>query len=555
MENIADNITEALNSASNQTIAKVITEKKPWANQEYLNLINEQKSCKSPERNRELLKEIKKSGKRLKNRYYGKKAKELNIASKSKDTEEEFRQMKNYTALKARRQTPISSLKLEEHFKDHFKDRHISIPDEVANPHNYQYLAPPQERGNIRVDEEPPNTEETLKNIKKMKNGKCKDSQNIYAEYIKYNGSATLISLIITLLTLTWNLIATPKAWLHSTITCLYKNKGDKMDPENYRGLSITATLSKLFTAIIINRLKPVYELILLPTQFGFRANKSTNDAIYVLKNIIDHSSKELHCCFIDLKAAYDWINRDILFKIVEFRTGLPFLVKLLKCIYEGTTAAIKLSDSVFPTLSGCRQGGLESPCLFNIFLDFVLRCAIQKIKSTINDVGTKIEYAIPSQCSSRSQRMEFPLRGTTYVTHLCYADDIVFFCKSKEELQQILDILDKEFRRFGLVISASKTKTMSFNVSDDILSADSLVKLNHTKIDNVRTFPYLGHSVSNEGNNNSSLITQRIASAFAKFNEIRQVLTDRRINLKTRVKFLHACVRSRLTFSILPAL
>ena len=182
---------------------------------------------------------------------------------------------------------------------------------------------------------------------------------------------------------------------------------------------------------------------------------------------------------------------------------------------------------------------------------DFVLRCAIQKIKSTINDVGTKIEYAIPSQCSSRSQRMEFPLRGTTYVTHLCYADDIVFFCKSKEELQQILDILDKEFRRFGLVISASKTKTMSFNVSDDILSADSLVKLNNAKIDNVRTFPYLGHSVSNEGNNNSSLITQRIASAFAKFNEIRQVLTDRRINLKTRVKFLHACVRSRLTFSV----
>ena len=51
--------------------------------------------------------------------------------------------------------------------------------------------------------------------------------------------------------------------------------------------------------------------------------------------------------------------------------------------------------------------------------------------------------------------------------------------------------------------------------------------------------------------NDHASLITQRIASAFSKFNELKHVLTDRRIRLKTRVKFLTACVRSRLTFSV----
>ena len=290
---------------------------------------------------------------------------------------------------------------------------------------------------------------------------------------------------------------------------------------------------------------------MLLPTQFGFRSNKSTNEAIFVLRNIIDHSSDELHCCFIDLKAAYDWINRDVLFKILEYRTGTPILVKLLKCMYTGTTAAIKFSQNVFETVSGCRQGGLESPCLFNIFLDFVLRCAIHKIMSAITDPGVKVTYAIPSQCSSRSQRMEHPLRGTTIVTHLCYADDLVFFCKTKEELQSILTILDEEFKRFGLIISTTKTKTMSFNVPDAVTESNSLVSLNGTPIENVRLFCYLGHSISNEAVDSSALIIQRIASAFSKFNELKHVLTDKRIHLKTRVKFLTACVRSRLTFSV----
>ena len=384
-----------------------------------------------------------------------------------------------------------------------------------------------------------------------MKNGRCKDSDNIFPEHIKYNDSPTLISLIITLMTLIWNIYATPKSWLHSIITCLFKNKGSKMEAGNYRGLSITSTLSKLYTSIIIDRIKPLYESLLLPTQFGFRTNKSTNDAIFVLKNIIDNSSEELYCCFIDLKAAYDWINRDIMFRIIEFRTGLPTLVKLLKCIYVGTTAAIKLSENIFLTFSGCRQGGLESPYLFNIFLDFVLRCAIQKITDNIINPGIKITYAIPSQCSTRSQRMKHPLRGRNTVTHLCYADDIVFFCKSQEELQQMLTIFDSEFKRFGLIISHTKTKTMSFNVPNSATIPNSLVKLNDKPIENVTKFPYLGHALSNEENNHTALITQRISSAYQKFNELKQVLTDRRIRLKTRVKFLTACVRTRLTFSV----
>ena len=78
--------------------------------------------------------------------------------------------------------------------------------------------------------------------------------------------------------------------------------------------------------------------------------------------------------CFIDLKAAYDWINRDMLFKVLDIRIKSPILVNILKIFYTGTSAAIKGSKVFFQTFTGCRQGGLESPVLFNNYMIFVLK-------------------------------------------------------------------------------------------------------------------------------------------------------------------------------------
>ena len=128
------------------------------------------------------------------------------------------------------------------------------------------------------------------------------------------------------------------------------------------------ATCSKIVISIVISTIRDAYELIISNCQFGFRSNRSTTDAIFILQNSINISSKPLYVCFIDLKAAYDWINRDMLFKVLEIRIKSPILVSILKLFYTGTTAAIKGSKVFFKTFTGCRQGGLESPVLFNIY-------------------------------------------------------------------------------------------------------------------------------------------------------------------------------------------
>ena len=64
-----------------------------------------------------------------------------------------------------------------------------------------------------------------------------------------------------------------------------------------------------------------------------------------------------------------------------------------------------------------------------------------------------------------------------------------------------------------------------------------------------MRSFKYLGYTIRNSDESQS--LGTRIGSAFQKWNELKHVLTDHRIHLSTRVKFLTACVRSRLLYSV----
>jgi hypothetical protein len=51
-------------------------------------------------------------------------------------------------------------------------------------------------------------------------------------------------------------MVIMPSSWLIGMIKPIYKNKGDKFDPKNYRPITIASCLGKLFTAILNERLK-----------------------------------------------------------------------------------------------------------------------------------------------------------------------------------------------------------------------------------------------------------------------------------------------------------
>ena len=330
------------------------------------------------------------------------------------------------------------------------------------------------------------------------------------------------------------------------SIVCLYK-KGLKSLPENYRALSIGSNLSKILPRIILNRLNNSYECNISEEQFGFRKGRSTCDAIFIIKNIVEKYPGEFYAVFIDLTAAYDHIPREFLFSVLAFRTSAPLLISILRKLYEGTIAKITGSKTVFEIFSGCRQGGIESPTLFNYYFDFVLKvCAFEIDQAFPNGWGLSFDYNIPNECTDREQRKTKKAMGKEMIRWLLYADDLSLFCKSFDEAQTIINIMTRVCKRFGLTISFKKTKVMRFGATKD---STSEIIVDNCKLENVNTFCYLGHTIFNKKEGN--YVDLRISKATSKFNELGRVLKDKQISLSTRRNILEACVRSRLTYGL----
>ena len=131
----------------------------------------------------------------------------------------------------------------------------------------------------------------------------------------------------------------------------------------------------------------------------------------------------------------------------------------------------------------------------------------------------------------------------------ILYADDIVLLCNDIDELLEIVKIYDATFTRFCLKISTDKTETMAFNVDEEIKAKPSLFSIGEVELKNVRVF--IPRRQDRKYRRRSIALPFRISSAFQKLNELKHILTDRRILMSTRSKILEACIRSRLLYSV----
>ena len=260
----------------------------------------------------------------------------------------------------------------------------------------------------------------------------------------------------------------------------------------------------------------------------------------------------------MDLTAAFDHVNRRLLFKTIHQRLASTNQssanIEILEKLYE-TTKAFLQNDNPdrdwFETSSGVRQGVQEGPPLYNLYSDFVIRVYDdKKFSAGINGLG--ITYHIPSEATNRAQRAEAPASGVCDDSDCGYADDTAIICWNEDDLQTCMTIFYQTFTDFGLNLNLLKTESMimNWNISGDDVYPQSILTINGKAIKNVSAFKYLGVWIKNNSIHiGKEEVEHRVASAHNAFAENRKLLTNQNIELSTRIDFLKALVRSRLTY------
>ena len=410
----------------------------------------------------------------------------------------------------------------------------------------------------------PPTKNEIISTLKTLKNGKA--SNDLPAEFFKYAvTSEGLIMELESLLKIIWQTQQVPTSWGHSKLIALWKGaaKGSSKDPSTYRGLQVGSSLCKIMVIIILNRLKDWYDHQLLDQQQGFRRGRGTADGIYITKRIQQISEKmqkPVFLLFVDLSAAFDHVVRKWLFESIYQRFPQdvkPNLFEILEALYSKTTTSLAQNqDDIFELLLGVRQGGPESPPLYNLYMDYVMR-VYMKLCEENNIKFLQLKYRIRSTATSREERST-QYQGNFTMDWCGYADDLELVFESMSDLEKGLSLLDETFCRFHLKINATKTKTMILNFqclvkqgSVDQSYPKTIAKLNGQSIENVEVFRYLGNDVKyDQPSTGDAEIDLKIAVAQNKYNQMSKRLQNRKIYLETRVYLLNTMVRSRLTYS-----
>ena len=140
----------------------------------------------------------------------------------------------------------------------------------------------------------------------------------------------------------------------------------------------------KVFANVLSARLQPLLTARRRPQQSGFTPGRSTIDAILALRLLSElhqEFSQPLHVAYIDIKAAFDSVDRSALWKALRSHGAPPFLIQLIEDLHSGTTSRIRVGGQLglseaFETTSGVRQGCVLAPGLFCIATDWILvRC------------------------------------------------------------------------------------------------------------------------------------------------------------------------------------
>ena len=276
-----------------------------------------------------------------------------------------------------------------------------------------------------------------------MSNGKAPGLDNISCEHLKFSHP-----IVMVILCKLFNIFFLLQGYIPSSFGLSYTVPIPKCDGrtrtlsvDDFRGISISPVVSKLFELVIIDRFSRFFETS--ENQFGFKKHLSCRHAIYCVRNTVDYyiaNGTTVNMCLIDLSKAFDKMNHHaLLIKLMERNMPLN-LINIFALWFHSSRTSIKWNNCFsfsFPMTAGVRQGGVLSPFLFSIFIDSLVH------KVIASKLGCHVSYIC--------------------VSILLYADDIVLLSPTVTGLQELFQICESELNALDMKINYHKTICIRF--------------------------------------------------------------------------------------------
>ncbi|BHF60198.1 hypothetical protein SprV_0100316100 [Sparganum proliferum] len=406
----------------------------------------------------------------------------------------------------------------------------------------------------------PPSLQETIRAVQQLSSGKAPGSDAIPAEVYKHGGPQ-LMDHLTALFQEMWRQGEVPQDFKDATIVHLYKRKGNRQICDNHRGISLLNIAGKIFARILLNRLNNHLEQGLLPeSQCGFRRHRGTTDMIFAARQLQEKCQEmrtHLYSTFVDLTKAFDTVNREGLWKIMQ-KFGCPQrFIEMVRQLHDGMMARVTDNGAVseaFAVTSGVKQGCVLAPTLFSLMFSAMLMDAYRGGER----LGIRIAYRTDGELLNQ-RRMQFQSHvSTTTVHELLFADDCALNTTSEEEMQRSMDLFSAACANFGLVINTQKTVVMHQPPPNSATTAPNAppppppppqISVNGTQLQVVENFPYLGSTLSHNTKIDDE-VANRISKASQAFGRLQSTVWNRHgLQLSTKLKMYKAVILPTLLY------
>ena len=308
-----------------------------------------------------------------------------------------------------------------------------------------------------------------------LKRGKAAGADGLTVEHIIHAHPILLV-----LLTLLFNMLyvygIVPDAFsVGIAIPLVKKMDGDKTKSDNYRCITLSPAISKLFEMVLLQLFDK--QLHSDNLQFGFKRKSSCSHAVFTMRTVIERyvrAGSTVTVSVLDISKAFDRVDHYALLQLLLDRHLPSNFIAILYNWLSRSVIHVRWGVALsfpFYIRAGVRQGGVLSPVLFAIYIDVL----VSRLRSV--NIGCKLL--------------------DVYFGCLLYADDIVLLAHSLNGMQLMLDICTNFGVEYDVIFNNSKSGIMRIGPRYNVVCAP--LQLAGKCLQFVESIKYLGvHIVAN---------------------------------------------------------